>query len=158
MVLELPGPTVSRTNDAIRLESKPILYTSYTYPIQPTAKKPPHPFDANAAPTQFNPSIVLSEESEIQSPRFPVFLVVILPFLVLRNSSGKHMKLVPAETPIFLSIDLVCVLYYSSNLYCNTRKHRPCSFPPERWSPARSRLLKSVWPENLPGKNPPPKN
>lgn len=72
-------------------------------------KRPPHPFDANAAPTPLNPSIVLSEESEIQSPRFPVFLVFLVflsgnfaLFSVLRNSSGKHMKLVSAETPIFL--------------------------------------------------------
>ncbi|KAJ5608539.1 hypothetical protein N7537_005158 [Penicillium hordei] len=63
-------------------------------------KRPPHPFDANAAPTPLNPSIVLSEESEIQSPRFPVFLSGN--FALLRNSSGKHMKLVPAETPISL--------------------------------------------------------
>ncbi|KAJ5214696.1 hypothetical protein N7449_001865 [Penicillium cf. viridicatum] len=50
-------------------------------------KRPPHPFDANAAPTPLNPSIVLSEESEIQSPRFPVLLSEnIVPAAFLPNA------------------------------------------------------------------------
>lgn len=110
----------------------------------------------NAAPTQLNPSIVLSEESEIQSPRFPVFLVVILLFFVLRLFWKTYETLFRLKRP-FLLIHLVCLVLYHIPLTCTvilSRKHRPCSFPPERWSPARSRLLKSVWPENPPAKNP----
>ena len=81
LVLELPGPTVSRTNDAIRRDLS-LSYTLYCLGI-PSPYNPMQKTSSvryNAAPTPFNPSIVLSEESEIQSPRFPVFLVVILPF------------------------------------------------------------------------------
>ncbi|KUM57567.1 hypothetical protein ACN42_g9618 [Penicillium freii] len=53
-------------------------------------------------PLLLTPRLYFRRNQKPSLPASRTFLVVILPFFVLRYSSGKHMKLVPAETPISL--------------------------------------------------------
>lgn len=94
-------------------------------------------------PLNSTPRLYFRRNQNSQSPRFPVFLSGNF---ALRNSSGKHMKLPGWNAHFSLDFGMLGTLPYSSSTVILS-SIRPCSFPPERWSPARSRLLKSVWPE-----------